>query len=810
MLIETALVYTYEEYHTKKIINHQAEQAIDKTTNKLLSSSPIALHTKLQVCYSLDTPKNHLTNKNKLKVAESKNIRANYLGFVKSLFQQYSQQLRLNSNHYPTESAFNFYINDKITECLGGTVNIEAARENFYTELFQHTNLPRNYSFTPIIREINQTIERYTQQQFLITYTDKDKERLQTPAVTSKEIQLLTWKKQRIESPPYPSYHYTSRSTINISSTGVSTPNATSTFGQFPFQNFGIPDLWKVTESEEEEEKETEDQEFTYQNLITENPEFETPNLQNQQNLNSVNSEVETPNIQTPPTQDNRNPNLINQPNLLQPLQLLFQQNQQLLQQPPQLLNLDPMAYALIVKLDNFTVWLNNVEKAIVVNGWNDAQAMQTIFYFLKDTANLWYQSLINKPQDFNAFKVKFLRYFSNNNSINCLVNTFTTMKQGETEAVTIYLGCFHRNLHQIQTIDADYFIAPQILNQFIHGLILQDAVTHARDFESAESEANHAQAINLVINGSSELNSKLKQFSDSINQKLEKYLANNRAIYQPPQQCSNSENYNCSQNQVCLSTSANQQWQPETHISTKLGTISKHLLTNDTAANLPSTSILDSSLSTTATSNISIATTCNISTTATINMTLSHYRLRNTQNWRLAMVVHQLIPSSSNLPSGLHSRNLGNTLTNNIPPATVTNDKLLVAIFPFNLEEMIEIPLFSKAVLEEKPITTMYMDAKIDGHAIKLILDNGSAGSIITRQLMNQLGCRVDQAVSARIITADRAIKTPISKIDNLSIKINSIMVLIKVFVMEATQYQALVGNDWLFKTNTILDWMT
>ncbi|KAG9291679.1 hypothetical protein G9A89_022098 [Geosiphon pyriformis] len=130
---------------------------------------------------------------------------------------------------------------------------------------------------------------------------------------------------------------------------------------------------------------------------------------------------------------------------------------------------------------------------------------MQAISYCLKDTANLWYQSLINKPQDFNAFKVEFLRYFSNNNSINRLVNAFTTMKQGETEAVTTYLGRFHQNLCQIQAIDANYFTAPQILNQFICGLrssilqhvcplhpgTLQDAVTRARDFESAESETN-------------------------------------------------------------------------------------------------------------------------------------------------------------------------------------------------------------------------------------------------------------------------------------------------------------------------------
>ncbi|KAG9298906.1 hypothetical protein G9A89_015928 [Geosiphon pyriformis] len=210
------------------------------------------------------------------------------------------------------------------------------------------------------------------------------------------------------------------------------------------------------------------------------------------------------------------------------------------------------MAYAPITKLDNFTseennaqIWLNDVEKAI-----NNGRALQAISYFLKDTANSWYQSLAAKPQTFNKFKTEFLRYFNNNNSINCLTNTFTTIKQEDTEAVTTYLECFHRNLRQIQTIQANYFTVPQILNQFIRGLhssILQQvhsmhsvdlpiAIIYAKDFEAAELKANHTQAVNLVMNESSDLDSKLKQFSDTINQKLEGYLADNHAIYQPPQ----------------------------------------------------------------------------------------------------------------------------------------------------------------------------------------------------------------------------------------------------------------------------------
>ncbi|KAG9303831.1 hypothetical protein G9A89_018728 [Geosiphon pyriformis] len=187
------------------------------------------------------------------------------------------------------------------------------------------------------------------------------------------------------------------------------------------------------------------------------------------------------------------------------------------------------MAYAPIAKLDNFTgeendaqVWLNNIEKAITANGWNDAQTMQAIPYFLKNTANSWYQSLVNKPQDFNAFKAEFLRYFNNNNSINHLVNTFTTMKQGETKILNQFICGLCSSILQHVCL--------------LHPGTFQDAVTCARNFESAESEANHAQAINLVMNGSSELDSKFEKFSESINKRLERYLADNHAIYQPPQ----------------------------------------------------------------------------------------------------------------------------------------------------------------------------------------------------------------------------------------------------------------------------------
>ncbi|KAG9295292.1 hypothetical protein G9A89_021223 [Geosiphon pyriformis] len=112
--------------------------------------------------------------------------------------------------------------------------------------------------------------------------------------------------------------------------------------------------------------------------------------------------------------------NLLPVPPIAKQQQQLQPLSQQQIQQQPQQ---QSMAYASIAKIKKFT------------GKEDDAQNLPT------------------KPQIFQEFKIAFLGYFSNNNSINCLANVFTTIKQRETEAVTTYLGHFYRNLRQIQAI---------------------------------------------------------------------------------------------------------------------------------------------------------------------------------------------------------------------------------------------------------------------------------------------------------------------------------------------------------------------
>ncbi|KAG9285606.1 hypothetical protein G9A89_009246 [Geosiphon pyriformis] len=145
------------------------------------------------------------------------------------------------------------------------------------------------------------------------------------------------------------------------------------------------------------------------------------------------------------------------------------------------------------------------------------------------------------------------------------------------------------------------------------------------------------------------------------------------------------------------------------------------------------------------------------------------------------------------------------------IPPARIAENANLSDIFPFEFEANELLFLLSNvAANEQKAITAIYTEAEVKGKPIHLILDSGSTGSIITYQLMQQLKRNVDRPAQTVIITADSMKKTPVGEIDNFPFTLDRITIPVKVLVMDTSQYQALIGNDWLQKANANLNWET
>ncbi|KAG9286337.1 hypothetical protein G9A89_014503 [Geosiphon pyriformis] len=103
------------------------------------------------------------------------------------------------------------------------------------------------------------------------------------------------------------------------------------------------------------------------------------------------------------------------------------------------------------------------------------------------------------------------------------------------------------------------------------------------------------------------------------------------------------------------------------------------------------------------------------------------------------------------------------NSSNNTILLAQIAQNTNLLDIFPFEFEanELLFL-LNNTAVNKQKAITAMYIEAEVKGKQIHLILNSRSAGSIITYQLIQQLGKNIDRPAQTVIVTADGIKKIP------------------------------------------------
>ncbi|KAG9301266.1 hypothetical protein G9A89_012649 [Geosiphon pyriformis] len=398
----------------------------------------------------------------------------------------------------------------------------------------------------------------------------------------------------------------------------------------------------------------------------------------------------------------------------------------------------------------------------------------------------------------FAEFKNALLEYFSDPNAVIQLQNKFNTIKQNTGET--------------IEAIEQGYYTDPQVLNQFIrelknsilgrvhpaHPNSLPEAITLARALKSAEKEANHSQIINIIIeeNKTETLKKRVIQLGEKLFKKIESYLIPDprRNTYQPLQR--RSQEVSDSQNNYSLC----QEFRTETHACYFCKCVG-HLISQCQTRMMQEARKNNYYAPLQMPRNQYTLIPCEYSTT------LLRKPSRNN------------VSKSRSLPATAHDsqpelvfqdpKSAYVEPEHTISPAVATKDSSLAAIFSFELEE--NEAMFSGAALDEKcPIIAMYTEATVNNTPIKLILDSRSTGSIVTLQLVNQLGFKVDHAAMSQIITANRSTKLPYSEIDLFPFKINDIVIPIKVLVMDATQYQVLVGNDWLTKANTTLDWTT
>ncbi|KAG9299052.1 hypothetical protein G9A89_020365 [Geosiphon pyriformis] len=450
-----------------------------------------------------------------IKVTTIETIGKNHSSYGKALFQYFRKDLGIPTETAYTESDFCNYINAKIDCLLGHATDTERLGEQIHQSLLGYSTATITQAIAETLHIIDTDIKYYVAQQFsqvqqLVESDPEEYENTSNNAVTAQAKSMVN-KKPRVLFSTTPSYYQTLQSRI-VFNPSLET-HWTKSLGKYELLFGNLTPAAGQTE----------------RNLST----WEQPPAQNL--VESAFHLMEETAILQPIGSSNKGKQPALAPkkhlNTWTPIPLNITSNT-----PP--IN-RIMAYQDITKLEKFSgeednaySWIADAKKAITTNGWNDNCTIQALLFFLTRTADSWYQSLAEKPTSFTKFKLAFLQYFCDPNTLIQLQNQFSIIKQKDHEAVTTYFRRFNQILHQILAIKRDYYTTAQTC----YLTSLQDAVALARNFESAEQEANHTQAVNLAINGTSDIDAKIIQLSEKLTQKIEGFLAGTTGTYQPPQ----------------------------------------------------------------------------------------------------------------------------------------------------------------------------------------------------------------------------------------------------------------------------------
>jgi hypothetical protein len=103
---------------------------------------------------------------------------------------------------------------------------------------------------------------------------------------------------------------------------------------------------------------------------------------------------------------------------------------------------------------------------------------------------------------------------------------------------------------------------------------------------------------------------------------------------------------------------------------------------------------------------------------------------------------------------------------------------------------------------------SALYCEASIKHIKFPLIVDSGSAGSIMSLSLLKDLDMEITKASKTVMVNVNGERRRPLGAVSDIPLRIHDCIIPMDAIVTDANSYAAIVGNDWLRKTKAILDY--
>ena len=101
-----------------------------------------------------------------------------------------------------------------------------------------------------------------------------------------------------------------------------------------------------------------------------------------------------------------------------------------------------------------------------------------------------------------------------------------------------------------------------------------------------------------------------------------------------------------------------------------------------------------------------------------------------------------------------------------------------------------------------------MYAICHIEDQQVNAIMDSGAGSCVLTEKFLKLMGWGIDAPADIKFLLADGKQVKPLGIVHNVPIRFGNFTIPINAYVGESTEYDLIIGNNWLSKAKAMIDY--
>jgi ADP-ribose pyrophosphatase YjhB (NUDIX family) len=135
------------------------------------------------------------------------------------------------------------------------------------------------------------------------------------------------------------------------------------------------------------------------------------------------------------------------------------------------------------------------------------------------------------------------------------------------------------------------------------------------------------------------------------------------------------------------------------------------------------------------------------------------------------------------------------------LTPSLITYYSLILE----NVQPEEEIIVINQAKRVEE---ALYGEAIVLGKHVNVLIDSGAVGCIVSKNFLDQVGRDIDASTNVRIIDVTGKKTSPLGIVKQIPVQMRDIEVNMDMIVTTSSEYNVLLGNEWLQKVNATISY--